>query len=168
MRIPAVGGRAWLVVILLIISAVISVKYSIDQSYIQVSQLNTQLRILKTRYNMSFINLATLHIAFKRGAKEGKLQPPWKNTNLWKKRILSFSPNQIQRRPFLNYENIGNLMTPIPIFFSKYLLTLLVCFFASLYQKESIRTQKTVNILNCRLFSSVPLEFFNDSIFILV
>merc|ERR1719206_504509 len=50
MRIPAVGGRAWLVVILLIISAVISVKYSIDQSYIQVSQLNTQLRILKTRY----------------------------------------------------------------------------------------------------------------------
>ena len=55
MRIPAVGGRAWLVVILLIISAVISVKYSIDQSYIQVSQLNTQLRILKTRYNISFI-----------------------------------------------------------------------------------------------------------------
>ena len=79
MRIPAVGGRAWLVVILLIISAVISVKYSIDQSYIQVSQLNTQLRILKTRYNMPFIrtgscdiNITTLHIAFKREAKEGR------------------------------------------------------------------------------------------------
>ena len=65
MRIPAVGGRAWLVVILLIISAVISVKYSIDQSYIQVSQLNTQLRILKTRYIIRTgscdINITTLH-----------------------------------------------------------------------------------------------------------
>ena len=60
MRIPAVGGRSWLVVILLIISAVISVKYSIDQSYVQVSQLNTQLRILKTRYNKQFIRTGKL------------------------------------------------------------------------------------------------------------
>eukprot|EP00090_Calanus_glacialis_P043574 TRINITY_DN7717_c0_g1_i3.p1 TRINITY_DN7717_c0_g1~~TRINITY_DN7717_c0_g1_i3.p1 ORF type:complete len:421 (-),score=144.99 TRINITY_DN7717_c0_g1_i3:79-1341(-) len=50
MRIPAASGRGGLVLLLLVMIAVISVKYSIDQSYIQVSQLNSQLSVLKARY----------------------------------------------------------------------------------------------------------------------
>ena len=50
MRIPAAFGRGGLVLLLLGMIAVISVKYSIDQSYIQVNQLNSQLSVLKARY----------------------------------------------------------------------------------------------------------------------
>ena len=50
MKIPAAPGRGGLVLLLLVVIAVISVKYSIDQSYIQVSQLNSQLSALKARY----------------------------------------------------------------------------------------------------------------------
>merc|ERR1719508_394198 len=50
MRIPAVSGKGGVVLLLLVMTGVISVKYSIDQSYIQVSQLNSQLSVLKARY----------------------------------------------------------------------------------------------------------------------
>ena len=49
MRIPTVSGKGGVVLLLLVMTAVISVKYSIDQSYIQVSQLNSQLSVLKAR-----------------------------------------------------------------------------------------------------------------------
>merc|ERR1712156_906301 len=50
MRIPVFSGRGGLAVLLLILVGVLSVKYSIDQSYIQVNQLNSQLNVLKARY----------------------------------------------------------------------------------------------------------------------
>ena len=50
MRIPLGSGRSGLVLVILVMLGVLSVKYSIDQSYLQVSQLNSQLNVLKARY----------------------------------------------------------------------------------------------------------------------
>jgi len=50
MRVPTVTARSSLVLLLLVMMVVLAVKYSIDQHHIEVSQLSSQLSLLKSRY----------------------------------------------------------------------------------------------------------------------
>ena len=49
MRVPTVTARSSLVLLLLVMMVVLAVKYSIDQHHIEVSQLSSQLSLLKSR-----------------------------------------------------------------------------------------------------------------------